>query len=87
MVDRYVRNAAITPPRDYFTRIVLPICVYTDRPGEIARNLPGTSNFGRLPSSFVDGTVLCFSICVTHFLSEFRLNTLEPEAGTSLIRQ
>lgn len=30
VVDRYVRNAAITPPRDYFTRIVLPICVYRE---------------------------------------------------------
>lgn len=45
LVDRYVRNATITPPRDYFTGIVLPICVYREkerereRLGEIAREL------------------------------------------------
>lgn len=37
VVDRYVRNATITPPRDYFTGIVLPICVYREREGEGGR--------------------------------------------------
>lgn len=58
LVDRYVRNATITPPRDYFTGIVLPICVYRERERErearwnCARVGASLANFLLYPSRF-----------------------------------